>query len=570
MPVPNYKVLVLGLDGATFDLMLPWIREGHLPSLGRLHDQGAHSVLRSTIPPVTPCAWSSFLTGKSPGKHGLFDFVELTPDGRGFSFTNAASRRGESLWGCLSRHGRRVGVLNVPMTYPPERVNGYLMSGLDTPNERSPFTYPEELRQELAARSIDYRIDIQHLGNMRTDRHRDQRLQELCAVEAERTRALRYLTTRYPADFRMLVYTATDQVQHHFWHYMDPRHDKYDARGAERYGNAIRDIYVHVDTLIDSILKEEGEDTVVLIMSDHGFGPTTSVRLRLNQALEAAGLLAFRREGSSGRALRSLAGWADRLLRSTLSNNAKRRLAGFFPRLRVWFDNLDEAQFDWDRTKAYTNEWYPSCPSVWINRRYHQAAANGHAADSLEDVLREAEALLKKLTDPATGRPLVSQVYRTRDLYTGPYVSKAPDLIPSWWEDGFLLDHSQPGEGLARAVERSTDPVTGGVEWTGSHRLEGVFMIAGGPARSGHVFSGAQIIDVAPTVLYLMGLPIPGDMDGRPLLEALDPAFVADHPPTYEQSQSSDQAPPTAGDQVFTEAEEALISERLQSMGYIE
>src|SRR5205807_2470023 len=120
----------------------------------------------------------------------------------------------------------------------------------------------------------------------------------------------------------MLVYTATDQVQHHFWHYMDPSHDKYDAPGAERYRNAIRDVYIHIDRQIASVLQTLGEDTVVLIMSDHGFGPTSNVRLRLNQALEAERLLAFRQEGSSGRTFRALAGWADGLLRSTLSNGA--------------------------------------------------------------------------------------------------------------------------------------------------------------------------------------------------------------------------------------------------------
>jgi predicted AlkP superfamily phosphohydrolase/phosphomutase len=569
MPAPNFKVLILGLDGATFTLMLPWIREGHLPTLGRLLEQGAHSDLQSTIPPITPCAWSSFMTGKNPGKHGLFDFIEPVAEGQGFRFTNATSRQSETLWGCLSRHGRKVGVLNVPMTYPPEPVNGYLISGLDTPDERSPFLHPQGLREELATNKIEYRIDIQHLGNMRTDRQRDERLHELSEVETLRTRALHYLKERYPSDFTMLVYTATDQVQHHFWHYMDPSHDKYDAQGAERYKNAIRDVYIHVDQQIDSVLKTMGEDTVVIIMSDHGFGPTSNVRLRLNQALEAEGLLAFQREGSSGRKFRALAGWADGLLRSTLSNSAKRRIASLFPRLRVWFETLDEAKIDWDHTKAYTNEAYRSCPSVWINRRYQNGQSNGHTDGAYEEIARDAEALLRKLVDPKTGRPVVSKVFRTRDLYTGPFVAKAPDLIPSWWDDAFLLEQSAPGGGLAGAVERSTSPVTGGVEFAGSHRLEGVFMIAGGPARRSHAFAGARIIDVAPTVLYLMGLPIPADMDGQPLLEALDPTFVGERLPEYEEGQAPGATPP-AGETVFTDEEAALISERLQSMGYIE
>ncbi len=563
MTRPAYRVLVLGLDGATFDLMLPWMEQGHLPWLAKLARSGVRSPLESTIPPITPCAWSSFMTGKNPGKHGLFDFVEPLPDRKGFRFTNASSRQGETLWGYLGRQGRRVGVINVPMTYPPEPVNGYLLSGLDTPNEDSLYCHPAELREELKSQAILYRIDVQHLGNMRTDARRDLRLNELREVESIRTQALAYLRERYPADFTMLVYTATDQVQHHFWHYMDPRHDKFDAKGAERYRHAIRDVYVHIDRLIGSLMDQVDDQTIVIIMSDHGFGPTTNVRIRLNQALAHRGLLSFAGERGGKRAFRSLAGLADRVLRSTLSNGAKRYLASRLPKLRVWFENLDEAPVDWTRTRAYTNEAFRASPAVWLNSTPDRVAR--------EELLREAEQALGELKDPETGKPAIRHVYRTRELYQGPLVDRAPELIPSWWEDGFLLEQSQPGRDASTDVERSREPITGGVEFAGSHRLHGVFMMAGGPVRQGHVFSGARIIDVAPTVLYLMGLPIPHDMDGTPLVDALDPDYVASRPPHHETNGGSAGKPTESpAETVFTEDEARLIEERLKSMGYIE
>jgi len=562
MSAREYPVLIIGLDGATFDLMLPWIAEGRLPTLGRLVGQGAWSRLESTIPPITPCAWSSFLTGKNPGKHGLFDFVQPIRGSHKMVFTNASFRQGESLWGCIGRPGQRVGVVNVPMTYPPEEVNGYLISGLDTPNERSKFMYPEAIQQELRQANIDYRIDIQHLGNMRSDARRDENLQGLRDLETGHTRALQHLRKHYPSEFTMIVYTATDQVQHHFWHYMDPRHDKYDAQGAERYKDAIRDVYVLLDGLIAEVLKDFGDDTIVALMSDHGFGPTTNVRVRLNQALERAGLLAFAREGSSGRAFRFLAAWADGLLRSTLSNRAKRLLAGLFPQLRVWFEGLDEAKLNWEKTRAYTNEAYRSCPAVWIN---HESQASA----KLDEALAKAEEFLRSLKDPQTGRPVVSKVFRTRDLYQGPFLDRAPDLIPSWWDDGFLLEQSVPGGRGAPDVERSTTPIRGGVEFAATHRLDGVFAIHGGPVKRGHPFHGARIIDVAPTVLYLMGLAIPDDMDGKPLLEALDPDFVSANPPRYEAKGTA--APPVPPKEAaFTEQEAELIEERLKALGYVE
>jgi predicted AlkP superfamily phosphohydrolase/phosphomutase len=567
MSADKYKVLIFGLDGATFDLMLPYIDQGHLPCLASLLGRGTRSPLQSTIPPITPCAWSSFMTGKNPGKHGLFDFIEPVPGSHGFRFTNASSRHGETLWGYLSRLGHPVGVLNVPMTYPPEKVNGYMISGLDTPDDKSPFIHPNELRQELAGAGISYRLDPRHMGNMRNDKRRDAFLRDLCEIETIRTRALQHLTRSKPADFRMVVYSATDQVQHHFWHYVDPKHDKYDASRAERYRNAIRDVYIHLDRLMAEVLEKEGDNTVVVIMSDHGFGPTSNVRLRLNQAFEREGLLGFQKEGVSGKSVRSGAAVLDRILRSTLPAGAKRWIASLFPRLRVWFEALDEAKPNWTKTTAFTNEVSRCFPTIWLN--HAGTTADGTVTpEKLQEALRATEEALLRLRDPQTGKQAVSHVYRTRELYSGPFADKAPDLIPSWWEDGFLLEQSAPGGKPELIVERSREALKGGVEFAGNHRLDGVFIMAGGPARRGQVFTGAQIIDVAPTVLYLMGEAIPGDMDGRPLLEALDPEFVGANPPRFEGSGSG---PVTAVEQTqYSEEEAALIADRLRGLGYIE
>jgi predicted AlkP superfamily phosphohydrolase/phosphomutase len=568
MSKSQYRVLIFGLDGATFDLMLPWIKEGRLPTLGRLVGDGAWSRLQSTIPPITPCAWSSFMTGKNPGKHGLFYFAEPIPGSYKLRFTNASFRHSETLWGYLSRMERHVGVINVPMTYPPEKVNGYLISGMDTPSEHSSFTYPADLRERLRADAVDYRLDLRYLGNMTTNARRDRRLEELKEVETVRTRALQCLHRRQPADFNMIVYTATDSVQHHFWHYMDPKHDKYDAANAERYRHAIRDVYSHLDGLIDSVLRERGDDTVVMLMSDHGFGPTTNVRLRLNQALERAGLLRFAREGGSGKALRRLVGIAGRILRSSLSARTKALLADKFPQLRVWFETKSGAGLDWSHTTAFTNEAYRP-PSVWLNRegKFPESIISPEQLDAALNAVEEA---LRDLKDPTTGRPVISQVYRARDCYHGPYAAGAPDLIPSWWEDGFLQEQSIPGGPDDLVVERSTAPIRGGVEFAGSHRLDGVFCMTGGPVRRGHTFTGANIMDVAPTVLYLMGLPIPGDMDGKPLLEGLEPTFVSQRPPEIERNGAPHEPTAAAPEAVFSDAEEDLIAKRLQSLGYIE
>ncbi|GMQ80475.1 MAG: alkaline phosphatase family protein [Planctomycetia bacterium] len=569
MTQPPAKILTIGLDGATFDLMLPWIDEGRLPHLGRLLGEGAWSPLASTIPPITPCAWSSFMTGKNPGKHGLFDFVEPVPGQHTFRFTNASARKAESLWKILGRHDRRVGVVNVPMTYPPESVNGYMLSGLDTPHEKSVYSFPAELRAELEAGGISYRVDLRHLGDMCTDRRRDRRLMDMREMESIRTDAVRYLRRTCPVDFNMVVYIAIDQVQHHFWHYMDPEHDKFDAAGAAKYGTAIRDMYAHIDGQVGRLLDNVDDETMVIVMSDHGFGPTRNTRLRLNQALAHKRLLAFVAEGGSQRRWRVVAGLVDHCLRSNLGPGMKARLAAMFPRLRQWLEVADEAPIDWSRTLAFANEVYRASPAIWLNRRDRVPDGVIDSDEKLHAALAEVEAALGRLKDPQTGAPVMQQVYRTRDLYHGPYVANAPDLLPSWWLDGFLLEQSRPDGGWDAAVEHSTAPVSGGKEFSGSHRLDGVFIVHGGPARAGHAFTGARIIDVAPTTLYLMGLAIPDDMDGEILRDAIDPDYVSAHPPRYEPAGQGGE-PPSGETPSMSAEEEQLLARRLQALGYIE
>ena len=562
MPPRNYSVLIVGLDGATFDLMLPWIEEGHLPNLERLLRSGAWGPLESTIPPITPCAWSSFMTGKNPGKHGLFDFVEPNRDGRGFQFTNASFRDGETIWACLSRHGRRVGVVNVPMTYPPEPVNGFLISGLDTPHEQSQFMYPIEIRHELIETGIHYRIDQQHLGNMRSAARRRQQLRNIAEAETARTAAFRHLSKGRPADFRMIVYGATDQVQHHFWHFMDPSHDKYDPAGEE-FRDAIRDTYIHIDGQLGDLLEECDDDTVVIVMSDHGFGPTSNVRVRLNQVLHDAGLLKFQQRKLGGMVTQRLAAWTDKVLRSTLTSDAKRTIAGLFPRLRVWFENLDEARIDWNQTAAYVNEAYRSSPAVWLNDA--MANSNGESTEMRQRV----EKALASLIDPMTGKRVIGRCYRPDEIYDGPHTERAPSILPSWWEDGFLLEQSDPQQNLRPNVERWTAPLQGGVEFAGSHRLDGVLIASGGPIRDGAAPVNARIIDIAPTVLHLMGVPIPSDMDGRVLSEMLDEDFMEANPIEWEKTETEAQTEVPDDLHAFTEQESELIARRLQALGYI-
>ncbi|MGB3940991.1 MAG: alkaline phosphatase family protein, partial [Candidatus Manganitrophaceae bacterium] len=293
------KVLMIGIDGATLDLIKPWAKEGKLPTFKRLLDEGGHGELESVIPPVTPPAWTSLMTGMNPGKHGLFNFIDHDLADYSIRYANAGSRRVPTVWKRLSDLGWRVGVINMPMTYPPEPLNGFCISGLDTPDESSPFVYPPELKLEIERSVGKIYLDPRHLGYMTTDEKRDSVLADLVKIENRRTEIAEYLMAHHPVDVLALVYTATDTVQHFFWHYMDPAHPFYDPRGAERYRDAVLDIYRAIDSNIARLLSSVSDETAVLVVSDHGGGPVSSPVISLNRFLEEEGWLVYKKGGGA-------------------------------------------------------------------------------------------------------------------------------------------------------------------------------------------------------------------------------------------------------------------------------
>src|SRR6266404_3961929 len=221
------KVLIVGLDSATFDLARPWIDEGKLPSLAALMKNGAWGRLASVVPPITPPAWTSFMTGKNPGKHGIFHFVETEPGGYAMNYTNATSRRSPTVWKLLNAAGFSVGTMNIPFTYPPETLDGFQISGMDTPSENSPFIHPLSLRKDLEDHVGKMSLDIRYLGAMSTEERRARVLAELEKLDRQWAAVALYLLEHRPQDVMMFVFMSIDTVQHYFWQYMDRSHFLY-------------------------------------------------------------------------------------------------------------------------------------------------------------------------------------------------------------------------------------------------------------------------------------------------------------------------------------------------------
>lgn len=263
-------MFLLGLDGATFTLLRPWAEEGHLPTIARLMKEGAHGPLISTIPPVTPVAWTSMVTGVYPGKHGIFGFAKSRPESYERDLVTSHDRRRPAIWNLLDLAGLRSIVVDVPFTYPPEPINGVMVSGLGTPDVAAEFVYPGMLREALLRELGPYPLGIHYHKSV------TGMIEEAHRLTEHRLALTRFLMRDFDWDFFMLVLMTTDQLQHVMWKYLDPHHPRYDPGDAARYGPRILDYYRRLDGVIGELLALLPPSASLMVVSDHGAGPLTS------------------------------------------------------------------------------------------------------------------------------------------------------------------------------------------------------------------------------------------------------------------------------------------------------
>ncbi len=541
------RILVVGIDGGTLNLLRPWASQGVLPNLARLIQDGVCGPLESTLPPVTSPAWPSFATGKNPGKHGVFDFIR--PTAGEVSLVNSTSIRARTLWQILSAAGRRVGVINVPVTYPPAPVNGFLIGGLLSPRG-SRFAYPTDLLEPYAAELGAYRIApaVQCKPG-----HEQPFLDDLLDLVERRARYALCLLRDHPCDFFMVHFQATDVLQHALWSLLDSGHPLHDAQQAERLGPSIRAIYARIDQAIGELLAAAGDDVDLLVMSDHGFGPLHWT-VNLNLLLLEAGLLQLKhdtftrlRAGLFRAGLTPAAAW--RLIERAglqdvvwrVSKSTRNKVVGKF----LSFDDVD-----WSRTRAYS---MGHVGQIYVNLKGREP--NGIVAPGAESeaVCQQVIDALQTLRHPETGQPLLERVVPGAQAAHGPYAGQGPDLhivldgyraiaFPLFATDGRLVTRQIRGD-------------------TGCHRLHGLLLAAGPHIRAGQAVESARIVDLAPTILHLLGLPVPDDMDGRVLTSLL----TVDRPVQIEHIAATD----TPAQQDLSAEDSAEVEERLRALGYL-
>lgn len=547
------RVLVIGLDGATWDVLNPLMRAGKMPHLQALLEQSARGVVLSSIPPVTAAAWTTFATGKNPGKHGLVDFVYFPDHGYRVTIANSTTREAATLWNLLSARELRVGVVSVPMTYPPEKVNGVMVTDMMTPNANVQYTYPPELKQELLERVGPFVITpgegelpsrpLQYLDKVRAD------------VEASARYAL-YLLAKERYDFFMYVFGVVDVLQHQFWNVLQADPSTLDAE-TKQVRERVVAIFEAVDRGLGEMLTYADADTLVVLMSDHGFGPMKGF-MHVNNFLLDRGYLVLKRGGLSAlkRAL-FRAGvtpqnvhLALKALKLDLRRKVNRgRAYGMLRRFFLSFDDVD-----WTRTRAFA---LGHIGQIYINLKGRQPSgvvAPGAEYDALRDQIR---AELLALRHPQTGEALIARVYNREELYHGALLDNTPDLL--------LLPADFKYVAFGESEFASNKLVGPTLGHTGHHRLEGIGALSGPNVQIGAALKDATLMDLAPTILYALGLPIPPDMDGRVLTEAFTPEFVNRTAPRYDTAE----AVRSDFGGTYTDDEEAEVIQRLADLGYV-
>lgn len=555
------KIFIISLDGATWDVLRPLIHQGYMPNLAQLAQQGIACELESVVPPVTAPAWTSFMTGKTPGKHGIFDFTRFDERTYSWKINNSDNIRSKTLWQLLSQKNRRVVVLNLPYTYPPYEVNGAMVSGWDAPSSDTTFTYPSSLRNTVLDMFPDYATNL-WLSELRPH-HSEHQFHEfvtklLKGFEQGATLAS-YLLDTEESDVFMVHFQQTDWIQHKLWNEIEEA-CKNPASHAKRV-QIVRHCYQRFDHLIGALLgKVAASEPLVILLSDHGFGPHMGTinpnhylqewgyyHLQETEPSRFAHVKAYFRHTTMPLLPRLYAVLAR--TRHYLSEAIIQR-----QQYNSWADSTTSVVanrgrlVDWSKTKVATI-WGYKVGYLFVNLNSRNCQGPVQPGEEYENLMNELAARFRDLRHPRTAERLFTRVARGSEMY--PQARKdilLPDLvlIP---DDRYEVSFST-SENMLRASRE------------GAHRRHGVLLITGKGVRAQSKDFFPRLIDLAPTILHLLGLPIPTDMEGRVLEEILPPVG----PIRYEQA--ADPGPPEAGR--CTEEDAALIEKRLRELGYVE
>jgi predicted AlkP superfamily phosphohydrolase/phosphomutase len=538
---------VVGLDAATFDVIDPMIEAGELPNLADVFESGSRGVLRSTTHPLTTQAWTTMLTGVNAGRHGMWDFCERDETGYRLHMVNGSYRRAPAVWDYLTAANRRVGVVNVPFTWPAPEVDGFSIAGVDAASRERGLTYPESLLSDLRRRygklEFDHELPLDRDGYIDVER--------MGAAIEQRVDACIWLAERFQPDLLLVVFMAADHMQHYGWL-------EWEELGT---GSRVAAVYRHLDAAVGAIRETIGSEGDLLVVSDHGAGRVRGV-ININAWLAECGWLKYSDSGLGRQELPRYTLYRLLELRRKLPKGLRNRLKQRAPNLRDRVHDLKEfVAIDFRKTRAFA---YGNFGNVVINVQGREKYGTVEPGGEYDRLCEEIRDRALDLVDPETGERLVAAVHRREDLFHGPQLEKIPDLIFEF------TDYAWAGKGnLMKRTPTMWDTIkmaeSGNETYVGTHRLEGIVGFTGRSAAQTEIAT-ANIQDIAPTILYLLGEEVPIDIEGRVLEEIIDPALLDTRPPEFAETRAI-----AVGDvQNYAPEDLHAVEGRLRNLGYLE
>ncbi|MCL5257543.1 MAG: alkaline phosphatase family protein, partial [Chloroflexi bacterium] len=458
------------------------------------------------------------------------------------------SIRSSTMWDVAAKLGNTVGLLNLPMTYPVPEVNGYAIAGMLSVRRDATFAYPSELL-ELVESMGSYVVDIEPATYIERGAIGEM-LRDLVAMTRRRIDLAISLIESYPTDVFMTVFVTPDRIQHTLWHLLDPSHPLHNAKEGAALVSQIDQCYATVDEGIGRLISAAGPSAATIVMSDHGFGPLIR-HLDIEAWLRETGMLKYRQGTRPARRALELA-HAETLVWKGLGLLRGSRKAP------LGLAQIKELLIDWPATKAFRGdaEGY----SLYMNMRGREPWGLLEPGPEYDETRQTILQGLKALIDPDDGASVVDTACLAEEVYRGPFTYEAPDLLLTL-RSGYKAGRQFYASRIFWPAQRD--------RWgTGCHRREGIVALAGPAVASTDKGLSASIMDVAPTVLYLLGAPIPDDIDGKIIADALQPGMLAARQP--ETAPASEIAVIRPGGHVYSEQEEQEVNQRLRNLGYLD
>ena len=475
------RVLIIGLDGADWEILDPMLAKGELPNLQSVINNGLKGVLPSILPPVSPPAWRTAITGVNPGKHGIYEFPGCQAERYNMDFQKSFDKRAKPCWIYLTEQNVTSLFINIPTMYPPEPINGHMITGLFTPDTNGEFTFPHELKEKY----YNYEIDVTCEFTLDT---LDQYVSDLRKIAEERRITILNEMQSVDWDFAWVAFTGCDRVQHRYRGFNIYESLLYQYKDQDKYKDAIKDFWIFLDKSVGDILKITPPNTLVMLMSDHGHAYTDTMFFMYGW-LKSLGLMYASFEPMDFP-------WYKRIFLSDETIELTRQL-----------------RIDWDKTKAYSSGYLGQ---IYVNLKGREPNGCVEPGKEYEEIRNKIINAVGAVIDPKTGKPVIKAIHKREDVYDGPYFEDAPDLVIEWNHPYSVIDKipTQIGpDGKTQIINSmfGAEPAL----CTGIHRIEGIIVVTGPGVPVFQKLEDATLYDLLPTAYNYLGIPIPTYLEGE-------------------------------------------------------